>query len=400
MRDLLRETQLEGLGEAPLKGLEGEMVEDSIPKVLWKEMKDIDKKRNGQFLQVMEEKGGIFPSLPLQPTDHIPGCLPTPTPSEDRLFTDWSSIRSGFPLVRSPPQSISVGDVLTTHGIEGGHETDQITLQPSQLISEQTHMGFADDAIQGNLPITPTIHQQPLDRPSVTGERRVNDIGTNTSDVIVEPARDQTRTLDMKANAQTSTPIVDVMLPSNLGDHVTIPHVNLSISGYEPDSLRTSGVRSPSEQPQEVSAIPKLDGPRSLPMRGPVGGQMDGFSRQSGWESSQGDTYVQRAPAFRQGEYPGRESNSNGPRRSHQNWRPPDRKRYPNRNGRFPDQGGYPGGEPPGGGYPNRNGRPLEEADTLMEDLLMEMEDHPMEEDPLDLLVDKDHLALKDHLDQ
>ena len=78
------------------------------------------------------------------------------------------------------------------------------------------------------------------------GERRVNDIGTYTSDVVVEPARDQTRTLDIEANAQTSIPIVDVMMPSNLGDHVTIAHVNLSISGYEPDSLRTPGVRSPS----------------------------------------------------------------------------------------------------------------------------------------------------------
>ena len=70
------------------------------------------------------------------------------------------------------------------------------------------------------------------------------------------------------------------MLPSNLGDCVTISHVNLSISGYEPDSLRTPGVRSPTMQTQEVSAIPQLDGPRSLPMRGPAGGQMDGFSRQ------------------------------------------------------------------------------------------------------------------------
>ena len=37
-------------------------------------------------------------------------------------------------------------------------------------------------------------------------------------------------------------------------------------------------------------------------------------------------------------------------------------------------------------------GDPLEEEDTLMEDLLMERGDHPKEEDPLDLLVDKDHL--------
>ena len=31
--------------------------------------------------------------------------------------------------------------------------------------------------------------------------------------------------------------------------------------------------------------------------------------------------------------------------------------------------------DPSGGGYPNRNGRPLEEKDTLPEDLLMDMED-------------------------
>ena len=120
-------------------------------------------------------------------------------------------------------------------------------------------MGVADDAIQRNLSITHTIHRQHLDRSSVMGERRVNDIGTNTSDVVVEPARDWTRTLDIEANAETSTPIVDVMLPSNLGDHVTIPHVNLSTSGYELDSLRTPGVRSPTMQTQEVSAIPQLD---------------------------------------------------------------------------------------------------------------------------------------------
>ena len=45
-------------------------------------------------------------------------------------------------------------------------------------------------------------------------------------------------------------------------------------------------------------------------------------------------------------------------------------------------------------------GDPLEEEDTLVEDLLMEIEDLLMEEDPLDLLVDKDHQAVKDHLDQ
>ena len=54
---------------------------------------------------------------------------------------------------------------------------------------------------------------------------------------------------------------MDVLLPSSLGDHVAIPHVNLSILGYERDSLRTSGIRSPPVRAQNVSVIPQLDGP-------------------------------------------------------------------------------------------------------------------------------------------
>ena len=69
-------------------------------------------------------------------------------------------------------------------------------------------------------------------------ERRMNDIGTNTSDVEVEPNRDRSRTSTVDANAYTSIPVVDISLPSGHGNHVKIPHVNLSITGYEPDLLR------------------------------------------------------------------------------------------------------------------------------------------------------------------
>ena len=58
-----------------------------------------------------------------------------------------------------------------------------------------------------------------------------------------------------------------------------LPHVNLSMSGYEPDSLRTSNMRSLPVQAQEVSTIPQLDGPRSLPMRDPIGRRMHEVSR-------------------------------------------------------------------------------------------------------------------------
>ena len=46
---------------------------------------------------------------------------------------------------------------------------------------------------------------------------------TNTLDVKVRPHRDGVRTSTMDANAQTSIPIVDVMLPSSRGDHLAIP---------------------------------------------------------------------------------------------------------------------------------------------------------------------------------
>ena len=57
-------------------------------------------------------------------------------------------------------------------------------------------------------------------------------------------------------------------------------HVNLSILGYEPDSLRTLGLRSPPMRAQEVSTIPQLDGPGSLPTRDPTKGRGDRFSDQ------------------------------------------------------------------------------------------------------------------------
>ena len=107
----------------------------------------------------------------------------------------------------------------------------------------------------------------------------MNDIGTISSDVVVESARDRIRTSTVEANAQTSIPIVDVILPSSQEDYITIPHVNLSISGYEPDSLRTSNIRSPLMWTQEVSTIPQLDGSGSLLMRDPTGRRMHEVSR-------------------------------------------------------------------------------------------------------------------------
>ena len=100
------------------------------------------------------------------------------------------------------------------------------------------------------------------------------DIGTNTSDIEVRPHRDGARVLTSDANAQASLPIMDVMLPSGGGDQVAIPQINLSMSGYGPNSLRDSHVGTPAMRVQEISILPQLDGPVSLPMRVPTGGRV------------------------------------------------------------------------------------------------------------------------------
>ena len=76
-------------------------------------------------------------------------------------------------------------------------------------------------------------------------------------------------------------------------------------------------MRSPSLWAQEVSAIPQVDGPGSLPMSGHIERQMNEIPRLVEQDSSQGDTYVQRAPITRKREYPGGGSISDGPRRPH-----------------------------------------------------------------------------------
>ena len=164
MRDLLRDIQPKDLGEVPFEDLEGEMGEDSIPKVLWKENERYRQEEEWSTPARDGREGRDVPiSSPAAHGSHQ-RTPPTPVPSEDRLFTDWSSVRSGSSLVRTPPQSILVG--------QRGHETNQIAPQSSHPISEQTHMGVAEDALQENLPTAaPTAQQQSLDRSSVRGER-------------------------------------------------------------------------------------------------------------------------------------------------------------------------------------------------------------------------------------
>ena len=63
------------------------------------------------------------------------------------------------------------------------------------------------------------------------------DMGTNTSDVEARPHIDGTRVVTSDANIQTPLTIVDVMIPTSGEDPIALPQINLSISGYGPNSL-------------------------------------------------------------------------------------------------------------------------------------------------------------------
>ena len=93
------------------------------------------------------------------------------------------------------------------------------------------------------------------------------DAGTNTSDIAIEPTRSGVGPSHRETKAETSIPIVDFILPSGLRDPMTIQQVNLSVSGYQLDSLRAPGIGSSPVGTQEASVIPQLDVPRSIPMR-------------------------------------------------------------------------------------------------------------------------------------
>ena len=119
---------------------------------------------------------------------------PTPAPSEDRYFTDWSSLGTGSPLVRTPPQSVPIGEIGTNI-----NQPANQTIQPG---SEPTQIGVMENALQEDpIVTTPRTQQQLPDGLSMTDERRMIDMGTNTLDVEVRPHRDGARTSTLYANA-------------------------------------------------------------------------------------------------------------------------------------------------------------------------------------------------------
>ena len=88
MKGLMKGIQPEGLGEVMLEEtLEGEMAEDTCPKVYLIEMKGITRLESGQILQVEGEGGITHICVPLQPKADINEYTPSsPCPIRRQNF--------------------------------------------------------------------------------------------------------------------------------------------------------------------------------------------------------------------------------------------------------------------------------------------------------------------------
>ena len=76
-------------------------------------------------------------------------------------------------------------------------------------------------------------------------EEIVSIIGPDTPAVVMDSAIGILRIKQVGATTQTSAPPSESIIPPRIPNNITIPHVNLSAPGYEPVSLRSSGMGSP-----------------------------------------------------------------------------------------------------------------------------------------------------------
>ena len=175
--------------------------------------------RNERYSQVEEWSDPVSEGIRrsdahiYSPTAHSrhPRTPPAPAPSEDRLFTDCSSIGSRSLPVVPPMHSVPKEGTPIRPGVGNIHEAEEATSQPSQTISLGSHIDTTGHVVQEDLPPVQNVFQQLLESSILPEERIMTDMGTNTSNVVIEPTVSGLRTSHIEANTQTSIPIVDVL---------------------------------------------------------------------------------------------------------------------------------------------------------------------------------------------
>ena len=115
-----------------------------------------------------------------------------------------------------------------------------------------------------------------------------------------------------------------------MNEQIQFPNINLSISGYDSETLRGSHASPQEPGMQENLAIPQLDGMSTIPSR-----NREGMSEniRIGQDYPCDGTYLQGTSTSNRREYLGDSSDDN---RSYRG------QRYPNQRGRLPDKGRYP----------------------------------------------------------
>ena len=192
--------------------------------------------------------------------------------------------------------------------------------------------------------ISPSTHQQLIQ----VGTRLI-DMETNTSDIEVRSQKEGARVIDSSND--------EVILPSNGNEQIPVSHSNLSLSRYDAELLRGSPTRTCDTGIPEM--IPQLDGPISVCSR----------RRMSENVRTEQESFWRTGMSHRR-EYPGESSDdSHSDRRTYDNQRPPERRRYQGGSGRPPVRGnnqdrGYSrrGRPPDGSGGPPDNGGPPDDG--------------------------------------
>ena len=252
----------------------------------------------------------------------------TPPPSEDRLFTDWSSIDS--PRERTSPHNASVRDIVPNIS-----QTDNQTIQPG---SEPARIEVMGNTLGDVMTFPSTCRQL-----NQVGTRLI-DRETNMSDIEVRSQREETR-VDNSSNDE-------VIVASNRDVQMPVSHSN--VSSYDTEMTGGSCMRT-----SNAEMIPQLVGPMSVCSR----------RRMSENERTEQESSQRTAVTHRR-EYPDESSNnSHSGRRTYGDRRPPER-RYQEGSGRPPDGGnnhdrGYSrrgrshdrSGGPPDDGGPPGNGQ-------------------------------------------
>ena len=150
---------------------------------------------------------------------------PTSHHSEDRLFTDWSSLDSA--QARTSPRNVSVRDIE-----QDGNQPCNQTIQPG---SEPAQIDVMGNALHDNVTSSSTHGQL-----GKVGARLI-DVGINTSEIEVRSQRDGAGVVESDDdNVRISCPHVKVMPLTDTNEQVHVPHINLSTSRYVPESTRGS----------------------------------------------------------------------------------------------------------------------------------------------------------------